>query len=152
MYRTTRRPWIFQGLLQKEPVEPGLALGRRVGDDALGQELHRGRVAVLAPADLNVEPVAHGEVGHRCVAHAPEARVVVDRDLLVAACDAIGRDPATLTLSVQIIIPPDGEPRRTAFAQAVDGPGGLVESLVASALGDRTAPRDDVAVLALKLL
>jgi alkanesulfonate monooxygenase SsuD/methylene tetrahydromethanopterin reductase-like flavin-dependent oxidoreductase (luciferase family) len=41
------------------------------------------------------------------------------RDLLFGACEAIGRDPAMLTLSVQIIIPPDGEPRRTAFAQAV---------------------------------
>jgi alkanesulfonate monooxygenase SsuD/methylene tetrahydromethanopterin reductase-like flavin-dependent oxidoreductase (luciferase family) len=41
------------------------------------------------------------------------------RDLLFAACDAIGRDPATLTLSVQIIIPPDGEPRRSAFERAV---------------------------------
>ena len=41
------------------------------------------------------------------------------RDLLFTACEAIGRDPATLTLSVQIIVPPDGEPRRTAFAQAV---------------------------------
>ena len=33
-----------------------------------------------------------------------------------------------------------------------NGPAGLVESLVASALGDRAAPRDDLAVLALKLL
>lgn len=41
------------------------------------------------------------------------------RDLLLAACDAIERDPATLTLSVQVIIPPAGEPRRTAFEQAV---------------------------------
>ena len=36
-----------------------------------------------------------------------------------AECEAIGRDPDTLTLSVQIIIPPDGEPRRTAFERAV---------------------------------
>jgi alkanesulfonate monooxygenase SsuD/methylene tetrahydromethanopterin reductase-like flavin-dependent oxidoreductase (luciferase family) len=41
------------------------------------------------------------------------------RDLLLAACDEIERDPATMTLSVQIIIPPDGAPRRTAFEQAV---------------------------------
>ncbi|MFL5642457.1 MAG: LLM class flavin-dependent oxidoreductase [Chloroflexota bacterium] len=41
------------------------------------------------------------------------------RDLLFAACDAIGRDPETLTLSVQIIIPPEGEPRRAAFERAV---------------------------------
>jgi PAS domain-containing protein len=32
-----------------------------------------------------------------------------------------------------------------------NGPVGLVESLVASALGDRTTPRDDLAILALKL-
>jgi serine phosphatase RsbU (regulator of sigma subunit) len=32
-----------------------------------------------------------------------------------------------------------------------NGPAGLVDSLVASALGDRAAPRDDLAVLALKL-
>jgi serine phosphatase RsbU (regulator of sigma subunit) len=33
----------------------------------------------------------------------------------------------------------------------VDGPLGLVESLVASALGERTRQRDDLALLALKL-
>jgi serine phosphatase RsbU (regulator of sigma subunit) len=33
----------------------------------------------------------------------------------------------------------------------LNGPTGLVESLVASALGERTDPRDDLAVLALKL-
>ena len=32
-----------------------------------------------------------------------------------------------------------------------NGPVGLVNSLVTSALGDRTTPRDDLAVLALKL-
>ena len=56
-----------------------------MGGDALGQELHRGRIAVLAPANLHLEPVASGEVGHGRVAHAPDARVVVDRDLPVAA-------------------------------------------------------------------
>jgi hypothetical protein len=33
----------------------------------------------------------------------------------------------------------------------MDGPGGLVSSLVASALGGRATPRDDLAILALKL-
>jgi len=33
----------------------------------------------------------------------------------------------------------------------MDGPVGLVTSLVASALGERSSPRDDLAVLALKL-
>ena len=41
------------------------------------------------------------------------------RDLLLAACESIARDPATLTLSVQIIIPPSGERRRVAFEEAV---------------------------------
>ena len=36
-------------------------------------------------------------------------------------------------------------------AAPTNGPAGLVESLVASALGGRSAPRDDLAVLALKL-
>ena len=36
-------------------------------------------------------------------------------------------------------------------AAPMDGPVGLVDSLVASALGDRVVPRDDLAVLALKL-
>jgi serine phosphatase RsbU (regulator of sigma subunit) len=37
-------------------------------------------------------------------------------------------------------------------AAPLDGPTGLVESLVASALGERAAPRDDLALLALKLI
>ena len=36
-------------------------------------------------------------------------------------------------------------------AAPMDGPVGLVTSLVASALGERSSPRDDLAVLALKL-
>ena len=36
-------------------------------------------------------------------------------------------------------------------AAPMDGPVGLVDSLVASALGDRVGLRDDLAVLALKL-
>src|SRR3954468_1000988 len=42
------------------------------------------------------------------------------RDVLFAACEAIERDPATLTLSVQIIIPPGGEPRRAALDRAIE--------------------------------
>ena len=41
------------------------------------------------------------------------------RDILLRACDEIGRDPAELELSVQIIIPPDGEPRRASTAAAI---------------------------------
>jgi PAS domain-containing protein len=40
---------------------------------------------------------------------------------------------------------------RAIRAAPINGPEGLVTSLVASALGDRAAPRDDLAILALKL-
>ena len=45
----------------------------------------------------------------------------------------------------------DDELMAAVRAAPVDGPVGLVESLVAAALGDRATPRDDLAVLALKL-
>ena len=41
------------------------------------------------------------------------------RDILLRECEAIGRDPAGLELSVQVIIPPDGEPRRAATEAAI---------------------------------
>jgi alkanesulfonate monooxygenase SsuD/methylene tetrahydromethanopterin reductase-like flavin-dependent oxidoreductase (luciferase family) len=41
------------------------------------------------------------------------------RDIILRECDAIGRDPAELELSVQVIIPPDGEPRRAAREAAI---------------------------------
>jgi alkanesulfonate monooxygenase SsuD/methylene tetrahydromethanopterin reductase-like flavin-dependent oxidoreductase (luciferase family) len=41
------------------------------------------------------------------------------RDILLRECEAIGRDPAGLELSVQVIIPPDGEPRRAATDAAI---------------------------------
>jgi alkanesulfonate monooxygenase SsuD/methylene tetrahydromethanopterin reductase-like flavin-dependent oxidoreductase (luciferase family) len=41
------------------------------------------------------------------------------RDILRRACDEIGRDQAELELSVQVIIPPSGEPRRAATAAAI---------------------------------
>ena len=41
------------------------------------------------------------------------------RDIILRECEAIGRDPATLELSVQVIIPPDGEPRREAMEAAI---------------------------------
>lgn len=41
------------------------------------------------------------------------------RDTLLAACDEIGRDPADLVLSVQIIIPDDPAGRRRATTEAV---------------------------------
>jgi alkanesulfonate monooxygenase SsuD/methylene tetrahydromethanopterin reductase-like flavin-dependent oxidoreductase (luciferase family) len=42
------------------------------------------------------------------------------RDLLLEACDAIGRDPAELTLSVQIVIPDDEPGRRQATQLAIE--------------------------------
>lgn len=41
------------------------------------------------------------------------------RDIILRECDAIGRDPAELELSVQVIIPPEGEPRRAAREAAI---------------------------------
>jgi alkanesulfonate monooxygenase SsuD/methylene tetrahydromethanopterin reductase-like flavin-dependent oxidoreductase (luciferase family) len=41
------------------------------------------------------------------------------RDIVLRECEALGRDPAELELSVQVIIPPDGEPRRTATSAAI---------------------------------
>jgi alkanesulfonate monooxygenase SsuD/methylene tetrahydromethanopterin reductase-like flavin-dependent oxidoreductase (luciferase family) len=53
------------------------------------------------------------------------------RDILFRACDELGRDPAGLELSVQIIIPPDGEPRRAATQAAIDyGRAGAVHILL----------------------
>ncbi len=41
------------------------------------------------------------------------------RDAILRECAAIRRDPAEVELSVQVIIPPDGEPRRAATAAAI---------------------------------
>jgi len=42
------------------------------------------------------------------------------RDILRRECEAIARDPAELEVSVQIVIPPDGETRRAATRAAID--------------------------------
>ena len=42
------------------------------------------------------------------------------RDVVLRECEAIGRDPAEIELSVQVVIPPDGEPRRAATRAAMD--------------------------------
>lgn len=47
------------------------------------------------------------------------AGFVERRDILLRECEAIGRDPAEIELSVQVIIPPDGEPRRAALDAAI---------------------------------
>ena len=41
------------------------------------------------------------------------------RDILLRACQEIGRDPAEIILSVQVIIPSDGPPRREATTAAI---------------------------------
>jgi alkanesulfonate monooxygenase SsuD/methylene tetrahydromethanopterin reductase-like flavin-dependent oxidoreductase (luciferase family) len=42
------------------------------------------------------------------------------RDVILRECEAIDRDPAEIELSVQVIIPPSGEPRRAATRAAID--------------------------------
>src|SRR4051794_32815814 len=61
-----------------------LAGVRRVRDDALREQLHGGWIAVLAAANLHLEPVAGGEVRHHGMTVPPELRHLVDRDLPVA--------------------------------------------------------------------
>ena len=41
------------------------------------------------------------------------------RDVLLAACEAIGRDPTELTLSAQVVIPGDAAGRRAALERAI---------------------------------
>ena len=53
------------------------------------------------------------------------------RDILLRACDEIGRDPGELVLSVQIIIPTDGAARRAATDAAIAyGRAGAAEILL----------------------
>jgi len=47
------------------------------------------------------------------------AGFVERRDILRRECEAIGRDPSEIELSVQIIIPPEGGPRREATQAAI---------------------------------
>ena len=42
------------------------------------------------------------------------------RDIVLRECEAIGRDPAEIELSVQVVIPSEGEPRRVATRAAID--------------------------------
>lgn len=42
------------------------------------------------------------------------------RDIVLRECEAIGRDPAEIELSVQVVIPSEGEPRRAATQAAID--------------------------------
>jgi alkanesulfonate monooxygenase SsuD/methylene tetrahydromethanopterin reductase-like flavin-dependent oxidoreductase (luciferase family) len=47
------------------------------------------------------------------------AGFVERRDILLLECEAIGRDPSELVVSVQVIIPPEGAPRREATQAAI---------------------------------
>jgi alkanesulfonate monooxygenase SsuD/methylene tetrahydromethanopterin reductase-like flavin-dependent oxidoreductase (luciferase family) len=62
------------------------------------------------------------------------------RDRLRAECEAIGRDPDTLTLSVQVIIPAVGEERRAALERAIAyGRAGASEILLTTPARDGAA-------------
>lgn len=53
------------------------------------------------------------------------------RDRLLTACDVVGRDPAELTVSVQIVIPDDASGRRQATERAIEyGHAGASEILL----------------------
>jgi alkanesulfonate monooxygenase SsuD/methylene tetrahydromethanopterin reductase-like flavin-dependent oxidoreductase (luciferase family) len=62
------------------------------------------------------------------------------RDVLRRECEAIGRDPATLELSVQIIIPPTGEPRREATRAAIEYGRAGASHILLTTLGREGAP------------
>ena len=62
------------------------------------------------------------------------------RDRLRAECEAIGRDPDTLTLSVQVIIPAAGDERRAALERAIAyGRAGASEILLTTPARDGAA-------------
>jgi alkanesulfonate monooxygenase SsuD/methylene tetrahydromethanopterin reductase-like flavin-dependent oxidoreductase (luciferase family) len=62
------------------------------------------------------------------------------RDLLLRECEAIGRDPAELELSVQVIIPPDREPRRAATRAVIEYGRAGASHLLLTTLGGEGAP------------
>lgn len=62
------------------------------------------------------------------------------RDLLLRECEVIGRDPAELELSVQVIIPPDGEPRRAATRAVIEYGRAGATHLLLTTLGRAGAP------------
>jgi alkanesulfonate monooxygenase SsuD/methylene tetrahydromethanopterin reductase-like flavin-dependent oxidoreductase (luciferase family) len=62
------------------------------------------------------------------------------RDTIRRACEAIGRDAAEIELSVQVIIPPDGEPRRAATRAAIDYGRAGASHILLTTLGREGAP------------
>jgi alkanesulfonate monooxygenase SsuD/methylene tetrahydromethanopterin reductase-like flavin-dependent oxidoreductase (luciferase family) len=61
------------------------------------------------------------------------------RDIILRECEALGRDPAQLELSVQVIIPPDGEPRRVAREAAIAYGRAGAEHILLTTLGKEGA-------------
>lgn len=55
-------------------------------------------------------------------------------------CERLGRDPAEVELSVQLIIPPDGEPRRAATQAAIDYGRAGASHILLTPLGREGAP------------
>lgn len=62
------------------------------------------------------------------------------RDSIRRECEAIGRDPAELELSVQLIIPPDGEPMRAATQAAIEYGRAGASHILLTTLGREGAP------------
>ena len=61
------------------------------------------------------------------------------RDTIRRECDAIGRDPSELELSVQVIIPPEGAPRREATDAAIAYGRAGAEHILLTTLGSEGA-------------
>ncbi len=152
------------------------AILRWVGDAMLHQDAAGGRFCTIACAHLDFSrPAAGARVTVSCGGHPlPVLRRADGRvELLGAPGTLLGLlpDPELQERSTDLrpgdtlVLYTDGltearapfgmwgdEELLAAVAAApMDGAVGLVDSLVASALGDRAAPRDDLAVLALKL-
>ena len=62
------------------------------------------------------------------------------REILRRECLAIGRDPAEIEVSVQVIIPPDGEARRAATRAAIEYGRAGASHLLLTTLGREGAP------------
>jgi len=103
---------------------------------------------VLRRAKGGIEPIG---------SHGTPLGLLADPELQDRSTDLLGGD--TLVLYTDGLTEA-GAPQSTwsfedlaaaVRAAPMDGPVGLVTSLVAAALGERTTPRDDLAMLALKL-
>jgi PAS domain S-box-containing protein len=143
-----------------------------VGEAMLNQDAARGRYCTIACAHIDLAsrrltvacgghplPVLRRATGAVELVGAPGTLLgllpdpeLPEREVELAAGDALVLYTDGLT-EARAPFGMWGEPELLAAVAAapVDGAVGLVDSLVAAALGDRAAPRDDLAVLALKL-